>query len=79
MPSISGASFDVTNIAVGPSAPPIMAIEPACWGLKPSTIAITYATKIPSCAAAPNINEVGFAISELKSVIEPIPRKISGG
>ena len=35
--------------------------------------------KIPICAAAPRIKLFGFAINGPKSVIAPIPRKISGG
>ena len=40
-------------MAVGPSAPPIIPIEAAPSGEKPRAIAITKATAIPSCAAAP--------------------------
>ncbi len=71
--------MDVTKIAVGPSAPPIIAIEPASFGENPRRVAPTYVKKIPNCAAAPRIKLFGFAISGVKSVIEPIPRKMSGG
>ncbi len=52
-----GASFEDRKIAVGPSAPPIIPIAPACIGSNPIAKAIMYAPKIPNCAAAPiNIN-----------------------
>ena len=41
VPSIYGASWEVTKIAVGPSAPPMIAIEPASFGAKPKRIAPT--------------------------------------
>ena len=69
----------VTKIAVGPSAPPIMAIAPDCDSLKPRKIAPVKVTKIPICAAAPKIRLLGLEISGPKSVIQPIPRKIKGG
>ena len=46
-----GASFEVRKMAVGPSAPPIIAIDAASSGAKPSTIAIINANS----AAAPGI------------------------
>lgn len=68
-----------TNIAVGPSAPPIIAIEPASAALNPNAAAPINVKKIPDCAAAPSRKLFGFAISGAKSVIVPIPKKISGG
>ena len=54
-------------------------IAPACMGSNPISNAIMYAPKIPNCAAAPiNIN-FGLEMSAEKSVIAPMPKKISGG
>ena len=69
----------VTKRAVGPSAPPIIPIAPASAAVKPRKIAPVNVTKIPICAAAPRIRLFGFEMSGPKSVIQPIPRKISGG
>ena len=86
-PSSCGASFEVRNIAVGPSAPPMIPIEAASLNEK-STPSIPVrlnaqaprkVTKIPSCAAAPSSKLLGFAIRGPKSVIQPIPKNISGG
>ncbi len=74
-----GASFDDRKMAVGPSAPPMMAIAPAWSGLKPSRRATMYAPKMPNCAAAPMSMSLGLAIRAEKSVMAPMPRKISGG
>jgi len=71
--------LDERKIAVGPSAPPMMPIAPACIGSKPIANAIMYAPKIPNCAAAPINISLGFEINAEKSVIAPIPKKISGG
>ena len=78
-PKRSGASFDVTNIAVGPSAPPMIPVEAASKGLNPKAVQPKNAIKIPSCAAAPKRRLFGFAISGPKSVIAPTPRKIRQG
>ena len=64
---------------VGPSAPPMMPMEPASCALKPSIIAPSRATKTPNCAAAPMRRLDGRAIKGPKSVIAPTPRKMSGG
>ena len=74
-----GESFEERKIAVGPSAPPIMAMPAAWFGSKPNRRASMYAPKIPNCAAPPINNNLGFAIKAEKSVIAPIPKKISGG
>ena len=69
----------VTNIAIGPSAPPMIPMAPASDRLKPSTFARMSATKIPRCAPAPSRTSFGLAIIGPKSVMAPTPRKISGG
>ena len=66
-------------MAVGPSAPPMMPIAPACFSVKPRSIAPTSAMKTPICAAAPSKSVDGRASSGPKSVIAPMPRKMSGG
>ena len=78
-PSRCGASFVVTKMAVGPSAPPMMPMAPASRALKPSSFAPMKVMKIPSCAAAPIRSAEGLAIRGAKSVIAPTPMKISGG
>ena len=57
----------------------MIAIAPDCGSEKPRKIAPVKVTKIPICAAAPRIRLLGLEISGPKSVIHPIPRKISGG
>ena len=47
-PKRFGASFDVTKIAVGPSAPPIIAIEPASLAANPRSVAPINVIKIPT-------------------------------
>ena len=44
-----GLSFDERKIAVGPSAPPMMAMPAAWFGSKPSASAIMYAPKMMPC------------------------------
>ena len=66
-------------MAVGPSAPPMMPMAPASFSVKPSIIAPTSETKTPICAAAPSSSVDGRAMSGPKSVIAPMPRKMSGG
>ena len=84
--SNDGARDFVTYIAVGPSAPPIIPIDAASF--TPHDIlgtnalitnAPTNVKNTPNCAAAPNKMLFGLAISGPKSVIQPIPRNISGG
>ena len=74
-----GASLDERKIAVGPSAPPMIPIAPACIGSNPIAKAVMYAPKIPNCAAAPTNISLGFEIRAEKSVIAPMPKKMSGG
>lgn len=78
-PIMSGASRLERKMAVGPSAPPMMPIAPASAAVNPKASDTTYAPKIPSCAAAPIVISFGFDMRAEKSVIAPIPRKISGG
>ena len=74
-----GASLEERKMAVGPSAPPMIPIAPACIGSKPISNAIIYAPKIPNCAAAPISINFGLEISAEKSVMAPMPKKMSGG
>ena len=78
-PRSCGASFVVRNIAVGPSAPPMMPMEAASGPVKPNSIARKKATNTPICAAAPRRRLLGFASSGPKSVIAPTPRNMSEG
>eukprot|EP01093_Parvamoeba_rugata_P009809 TRINITY_DN2691_c0_g2_i1.p1 TRINITY_DN2691_c0_g2~~TRINITY_DN2691_c0_g2_i1.p1 ORF type:complete len:103 (-),score=7.04 TRINITY_DN2691_c0_g2_i1:102-410(-) len=84
-PNNSGASFEAKNIAVGPSAPPIMAIAEAFFnvnsnpGTRFNAIAPNKVPKIPNCAAAPSSSIRGLAIKALKSVIAPTPINMSSG
>ena len=78
-PISSGASFEERKMAVGPSAPPMIPIAPASLGANPQSSASIYAPKIPTCAAAPISISLGWEMRAEKSVIAPIPRKISGG
>ena len=72
---------------VGPSAPPIIAIEAASLMLKetspfvsaPSQFAPMKATNTPNCAAAPRRNVIGLAMRGAKSVIAPMPKNMSIG
>ena len=84
-----GARREVSQIAVGPSAPPMMPIEAAAQsGSQPKKSAPKIAArpsepksakKIPNCAAPPRSAIFGFAISGPKSVIAPTPMKIMIG
>ena len=76
-PRSSGASFDVTKIAVGPSAPPIIPIAPACCAVKPKNIAPVKVMNIPICAAAPRIKLFVFALRGPTAVVAPTPKNIS--
>ena len=78
-PTRWSASLVVRYIAVGPSAPPMIPIEPASCALNPRAIAAKNAKNIPSCAAAPMSRDLGLAISGPKSVMAPTPRNISDG
>ena len=54
-------------------------IDEASNALKPKRIAPKKVIKIPSWAAAPKSKLLGREMSGPKSVVAPIPRKISGG
>ena len=54
-------------------------IDEASNALNPRRIAPRNVMKIPSWAAAPKSKLLGLEISGPKSVVAPIPRKISGG
>ena len=85
--NLSGAILDVTKIAVGPSAPPIIPIAEASLAVKsvhpkqflPMAIAPINVIKIPIWAAAPNNIVFLLAINGPKSVVAPIHRKIKHG
>jgi len=79
VPIISGANLEDKKIAVGPSAPPIIPIAPACWGVKPIAKAPKKVRKMPICAAAPKSINLGLDIKDEKSVMAPMPKKTSGG
>ena len=66
-------------MAVGPSAPPMMPMEPASAAEKPISFAPMKVMKMPSCAAAPSSRLFGLAIRGPKSVIAPTPMKMIGG
>ena len=86
-PSRSGASLEVTKIEVGPSAPPMMAMDAASLrvnsmpGIPSAVIASApiRVPKMPNCAAAPSSRVLGLASIGPKSVMAPTPRKISSG
>ena len=85
-PRRSGARREVSQIAVGPSAPPMMPIALASLIPKPRSANIderprapNRAKKMPSCAAPPSNADFGFAISGPKSVMAPTPMKIMIG
>ena len=46
-PMSSGASLAVRKMEVGPSAPPMIAIEEASFGAKPRARALSKVKKIP--------------------------------
>ena len=78
-PNKWGARTIEVYIAVGPSAPPIIAKEAASWFEKPIKLAIIRTEKIPICAAAPKNTSRKFYNIGPKSVRAPTPIKISGG
>ena len=69
----------VSQMAVGPSAPPMMPMAPASLGLKPIRLAQIKVKKIPAWAAAPSIRVLGLEIRGPKSVPAPTPMKIRQG
>jgi hypothetical protein len=54
-------------------------IADASLSEKPSATALVRATNTPSCDAAPRRKVFGLERRGPKSVIAPMPRKISGG
>ncbi len=78
-PNRFGASWFETKIEVGPSAAPMIPIEAASLILKPKKTATKTVAKIPNCAAAPNSSINGFCNNGPKSIMAPIPMKISSG
>jgi len=72
-------------MAVGPSAPPMMAMDAASWmvnsnpGSRLSSTAPIRVAKMPNWAAAPSSSVLGLAIRAPKSVSAPTPMKISSG
>ncbi len=66
-------------MAVGPSQAPMTAMLTASSAGKPSANASINVKKIPNWPAAPNSSIFGFSSSEPKSIIAPMPTKISSG
>jgi len=64
---------------VGPSAPPMMAIEAASLGANPKNRAPSRVKYIPIWAAAPKSINFGWANKDEKSVMAPKPRKTIEG
>jgi hypothetical protein len=77
--SILGASLEATNIDVGPSMAPITPMEAASLSGKPMRVARINVPKMPNWPAAPNKTILGWDSKGLKSIIAPIPIKISKG
>ena len=73
------ASWDATNIEVGPSAAPIIPIDAASFKSNPNIKATIIVKNIPSWADAPKNIVNGFWSSGSKSIIEPIPINIKSG
>ena len=84
-PNNLGDSWLERKIAVGPSAPPMIPIEAASLRLKSipgtqfSANAPSNVAKIPNWAAPPNNAVLGLANIGPKSVMAPMPIKISSG
>ena len=74
-----GASRVVRKIAVGPSAPAMIDADAASPGVMPMERASTNTAHMPNCAPAPKNRLDGRARSGPKSVIAPIPKKMSDG
>ena len=74
-----GASFAVRKMDVGPSGPPMMAMEAASLGKNPRARALNRVKKIPICAAAPRSISLGRARRDEKSIMAPRPRKTMEG
>ena len=66
-------------MAVGPSAPPIIPIEPHWAGVNPHAYPRRNVANIPIWAAAPRIMVFGLEIRGPKSVVAPIPKNIKHG
>ena len=82
-----GANCEATMMEVGPSAAPMMPMEAASLSVKRNTprsstakrMAAITVKKMPNCAAAPKNIILGVANRGRKSVIAPMPTKISAG
>ena len=61
------------------SVVPVSYTHLASCGVKPSMVAPMKVKKIPPWAAAPSRKLLGLAMRGPKSVIQPMPRKMSGG
>lgn len=64
---------------VGPSTAPMMPILAASLRVKPSASATSRVPKMPNWPAAPISTMRGFSSSGPKSVMAPMPMKISRG
>ena len=69
----------VVKMAVGPSAPPIIPKAAASFGVNPIRMATSSTVKIPSWAAAPNMDKRRLRSIGPKSVNAPTPMKMIGG
>ncbi len=77
-PRRCGANLMVVKIAVGPSAPPMIASEAASGSVKKLHATISTAN-IPNCAPAPKMASLRFLSIGPKSVKAPTPMKMMGG
>ena len=66
-------------MAVGPSQAPMTPIATASSLSKPKSSARPMVRKMPNCPAAPSRKILGFSSSGPKSVMAPIPMKMSSG
>ena len=64
---------------VGPSIAPMTPMEAASGRVKPIARASSMTAKMPNWPAAPRRTIFGFSSSGPKSVIAPMPMKISSG
>ena len=77
-PSRCGASLMVVKMAVGPSAPPIIAKDAASGNVK-KLQATSNTAKMPNCAPAPKMANFKLRSMGPKSVSAPTPMNMIGG
>ena len=66
-------------MAVGPSQAPMTAMLTASSCGKPRANASSRVKKMPNCPAAPKSSIFGFSSREPKSIMAPMPTKMSSG